>query len=390
MGIPMKIVSLPGYSAPQIKNLSVYRCNATGNADDSGTYFKISAERKYCSTGEFSDNRCQIRYCYRQLPSGSYSEWTTILDANNLETNRVTTGPLVGTLSADESYEVIVGVADTVGSELHTSAVVASSGAFLHKDGEMNSIAIGEVVNERNTVSVAEKLSVKVKGSMSAKRISCEEGVSAGKSLSGGGFSFNNNIMSVTTDNASLITNISDGLNQNRMSNNVGAIHQYIADDRTWIELRNYIDKTVMEIILRAGAVRITGLTAPLVASDATNKAYVDNAIAALDAEMDDNTYNYTYINCSAVASNTGSPISGMPYYAILHPDYSVFTKTPIATSLIMLGNDGTQSGGATPTTSVMLGSMTRSGSIISQILAFSTGYQTVRATIGVWYKRNG
>lgn len=134
----------------------------------------------------------------------------------------------------------------------------------------------------------------------------------------------------------------------------------------------------------------ITGLTAPVDASDAINKEYVDNAIAALDADVLDNTYNFTMFNCSAVASNTGSPISGMPYYAILHPDYSEVPGTPISTHIIMLGNDSTQAGGATPTVSVMLGSMSRSGSIISQILAFSTGYQTVRATIGVWYKRNG
>ena len=125
-------------------------------------------------------------------------------------------------------------------------------------------------------------------------------------------------------------------------------------------------------------------------AADSAMKEYVDSKITALDAEMDDNTYNFTMFNCSKVASNTGSPITGMPYYAILHPDYSVVPGTPISSHIIMLGNDSTQSGGATPTTSVMLGSMSRSGSIISQILAFSTGYQTVRATIGVWYKRNG
>lgn len=133
----------------------------------------------------------------------------------------------------------------------------------------------------------------------------------------------------------------------------------------------------------------IRGLTAPTQADDATNKEYVDGLLSDFEADVLDNTYNFTMFNCSNVASNTGSPITGMPYYAILHPDYSVVPGTPISSHIIMLGNDSTQSGGATPTTSVMLGSMSRSGSIISQILAFSTGYQTVRATIGVWYKRN-
>ena len=289
MGIPTKVVVRPGYYSPQIKNVSVYRCDSSGKKDDSGAYFKISATRTYCSTGEYSNNRCQIRYCYRQLPNGSYSGWTTILGANTLTSNSVTTGALVGTLSADESYEVVVGVADTVGSEVHTSNVLAYAGVFLHKDGEMNSIAIGEVCSAKNMVTVAEKMSVRVKGGLGAKNLSSSEDLYVGTKIKvGGKISINDtkdiSIGTPGTDESFFFVDNDAGLSQMMMANNVGSIQKYLAADQAMIEIRNSVDKTSLGLYLRYGGVLIRGLTAPSSATDATNKEYVDDADEAVKA----------------------------------------------------------------------------------------------------------
>lgn len=157
------------YSYPQIKNVSLCRCDVNGDAYDNGAYLKISATRSY-SKGfqygrvdtEMHENRCEIGFSYKQLPSGSYSAWATILSKDNLTTDTVTT-VVPCNLDGNESYEVIVGVKDTAGSEIYTS-IILSAGAFMHKDGAKNSIAIGEKVTEENTVSIAEKLTAVVKG----------------------------------------------------------------------------------------------------------------------------------------------------------------------------------------------------------------------------------
>ena len=146
---------------PQIRDVSVIRCDANGTADDGGAYFKISATI--------------IKGAY---PYGVYCTYTEtdyyneryihILDTDDhiLEGNRLETDALGGDLDADKSYWVYVTIGEDAGYTTTTMVMLPAESVFMHKDGEKNSIAIGEKVTEANTVSIAEMIAVIVKGKL--------------------------------------------------------------------------------------------------------------------------------------------------------------------------------------------------------------------------------
>lgn len=258
------------YFEPQVKNVAVIRCNSSGTADDGGTYLKISATRNYCKTYQTSQvateivkNYCLIRYRYRVLPSGSYSSWVTIL-ARTASSDSVTTGALVGSLSAEESYEVIVGVLDDAGKEANTSIILSSKGVFMHRDGEQNSLSIGEVVTEKNTVTIAEKLTTFIKGLLKTKNIESSGTVSAS-----GGFA---------TGSAKFSSTSVDMHEEGYFGNFYMSLPQNAEYPATAYLSHPYGGQLIANC--GAGRAALTGLTAPVDASDATNKEYVDTNFA--------------------------------------------------------------------------------------------------------------
>jgi hypothetical protein len=292
-------VALYYYFEPQVKNVSVIRCNSSGKADDGGTYLKISATRNYCETYQTSQvatevirNYCLIRYRYRMLPSGSYSSWVTIL-AKTASSDSVTTGALLGNLSADESYEVIVGVLDDAGSEANTSIVISSKGVFMHRDGEQNSLSIGEVVTEKNTVTIAEKLTTFIKGLLKTKNIQSEGTVSASGGFATGSATFTST--SVDMHEEGYYGDFSVNLPKEQWDRagvsfghpHGGGIDAYCSAGEAAgapgfirLEMWNRYAPTRLRLGLLLERALLTGLTAPVDASDATNKEYVDAGLA--------------------------------------------------------------------------------------------------------------
>ena len=98
------------------------RCDADGNISDSGTYLKVKARRSYSKVvSEEQMNFCAITVRYK--PSeGEFSEWTAILDKEDLTTNTLDSAPLLdGALSVDTSYDVHVGVKDDVSEVVYAA-----------------------------------------------------------------------------------------------------------------------------------------------------------------------------------------------------------------------------------------------------------------------------
>lgn len=270
------------YYYPKVHDVAVYR-------DDPN--FIVTAMRTYCPVyveGETTllENSCQIRCRYRSLPDGEFSEWTTILAADDLTAEAVV-APVYADLIESESYEVVVGVLDAAGNEASTSIILPSTDVFMEKDGELNSISIGEGITEEDTVSVAEKLTVKVKGKLNA-----------GTLYVGGTRIEAENCITMTGINSSLQMMLPYSETQGTGSVMTTLFHQKAGEiaischpageDGTPGTLEITMWNNGADTELKLGAVEdrvlLTGLTEPVDDGDAVNKAYVDALIARIQA----------------------------------------------------------------------------------------------------------
>ena len=160
-----KINVIP-YTKPKVQNVTVQRCDANGNPDDSGTYLKISAKRVYSKVEAdgVQKNFCSIRYRYKS-EKGAYGSWVTILAADNTSTDEITTEALLGgTLAVDTTYLVQVGVADDIGNESYTTATIPTDKVYWHRDGARRSFTFGGYIEEDNTFAIASDIAFKPKG----------------------------------------------------------------------------------------------------------------------------------------------------------------------------------------------------------------------------------
>lgn len=148
-------ISVCAYSKPQVKVSECVRCNASGVADDGGTYLKIAASRSYSKVDDGTQhNFCQIRYRYAK-DGGTYSSWQTILAKDTLTTDAVQTGALLGNLSATSTYIVEVGVIDDVGNTSETAYTLMTEAVFMHKKEGGKGLGLGMYCTEDNRLDVA-------------------------------------------------------------------------------------------------------------------------------------------------------------------------------------------------------------------------------------------
>lgn len=141
------------------------RCDSSGNLSDQGTYLKIKAKRQYSKVvaSGSQKNFCSIRYRYKE-EGGAFTSWTTILDTG-AASDEVTTGALLeGALDIAKTYVVQVGVVDTFGETDYTQIPVSSEKVYMHKAGSINSLGIGKMVDEENTVDIHEDITTKFRG----------------------------------------------------------------------------------------------------------------------------------------------------------------------------------------------------------------------------------
>lgn len=138
------------YSNPRLENVSAVRCDENGNISESGTYLKIHAKRIYSPVvfNRQQKNFCKIQCRYSD--GRSYSAWVTILNRDALDSDEVTTGPLLnGTLSAQASYTVQVRAIDDIGRYAETSITIPTDKVYWHRDGARNALGLGKY-NERD------------------------------------------------------------------------------------------------------------------------------------------------------------------------------------------------------------------------------------------------
>ena len=154
-GIADDVITVIPYAPPKILNATANRCDENGNVTDSGTYLKITATRDYqpvISNG-VQKNFCKIQYRYKAENESYYSDWTPILDANDLSSNDVVTAPLLeGEFLATVSYRVEIQAEDDVGNVSTTSVLIPTDKIYWHRDGANNALGLGKYNERENAV----------------------------------------------------------------------------------------------------------------------------------------------------------------------------------------------------------------------------------------------
>lgn len=119
-----KEITVIPYNDPQIlpasgeSSIVCARCNADGTLAADGTYLRIRAKRSYSkiTSGGSQKNFCAIRYRYRPESTKTYSNWITLLAADDTSADTVDSGAIAGVVSSIETaYFVQVGVVDNLG-----------------------------------------------------------------------------------------------------------------------------------------------------------------------------------------------------------------------------------------------------------------------------------
>ena len=147
------------YANPKILNATAKRCDENGNVTNSGTYLKITATRNYqpvISDGE-QKNFCEIRYRYKAESRSYYSDWVTILSADDLSSDEVVTEPLLdGSILTTASYRVEVQAIDDTGnvSPLATF-LIPTEKVYWHRDGARNALGLGKYNEQDNALDSA-------------------------------------------------------------------------------------------------------------------------------------------------------------------------------------------------------------------------------------------
>jgi hypothetical protein len=154
-GETSKTITVIAYSKPKIQNVEVFRCDANGIVGDDGTYLKIRAKRSYSpvTSDNVQKNFCQIRFRYKAASASAYSEWVTILAADNLSSDSVETGALLGgVLSVESSYVIQVQAIDDIGESAETTLGVQTEEVYWHRT--RNGMGFGKYCEGENLLDV--------------------------------------------------------------------------------------------------------------------------------------------------------------------------------------------------------------------------------------------
>ena len=169
-GSVSKSIEVISYSRPKISDVVAARCDSKGNLSDSGTYLKIEAKRSYSQVkaNGVQKNFCKIQYRYK-AEGGTYSDWNTILAKDNLSSDKIKTGALLGVvLSAQATYVVQVQAIDDIGESASTTITIPTDKVYWHRDGARRSLTFGGYVEDDNTFAIADDITLKTKGPIEA------------------------------------------------------------------------------------------------------------------------------------------------------------------------------------------------------------------------------
>ena len=153
------------YTPPRIgaklgeEEVIVHRCDADGNLDDTGSFIKIVARSVYSPLTGQNEANVQFRY-YR---TGDIAgEWQDA--SSSVVEGIIASGGVKVTFDEMEKYTVELSCPDMINTDIDAAKVifyVPSARVFTHRSKLHNSFGFGGLVEEDNTVYIAESMSLK-------------------------------------------------------------------------------------------------------------------------------------------------------------------------------------------------------------------------------------
>lgn len=136
------------YSDPKITALSVHRCDANGNEDESGDYIKVTFSGSVVALN--NKNTATYTLQYKKSTASSYTTVNLTTLANKYA---VTNHSHVFAADSNASYDVVVTVADNHGSG---SRVTSASTAFtlMNWNADGTGMGIGKVSEKSNALEI--------------------------------------------------------------------------------------------------------------------------------------------------------------------------------------------------------------------------------------------
>lgn len=132
-------ITVVDYSPPKITSVSAYRCNASGSAQDDGTYVALTA--KFSGASVSGENTISGKYRYT-MNGETWSGLTTLTSG----TKKVISG-----ISAESTYTFEVQVSDAF-TTIANQIIVNSTEFIMDFKAGGNGIAFGKVAEEADTL----------------------------------------------------------------------------------------------------------------------------------------------------------------------------------------------------------------------------------------------
>lgn len=134
-------ITVYDYAAPNISGAAAYRCDADGNADEAGTYVRITLTANISSVG--GKNSAKLQYRYKPA-GGSYTGWTEF-----------TSGAILSGFDTGTSFEFELRTVDALGKTKSATISVPTESVWLNgKDGGKGA-AFGKYAEEDDLFDVA-------------------------------------------------------------------------------------------------------------------------------------------------------------------------------------------------------------------------------------------
>ena len=108
-------LSVLSYAQSVITDVSVFRCDSNGTADDAGQYFSARGRAIWSSLD--NENSVTLTVAFRQSEAASFGSETTLTND---------TASVIGGLSADSSYVIRLTATDTVGNTVTVTVKIAT------------------------------------------------------------------------------------------------------------------------------------------------------------------------------------------------------------------------------------------------------------------------
>lgn len=131
-------ITVLAYAIPKIQALEAYRCNASGVAQDDGTY--IAVRYQYSVTSLDSKNTAAMTVKYKLSAATGY---TSLLTGTALSAN-TTAKPATPTFSTDYQFDIQMTVKDWFGAETVAATVLPSGKVILDLKADGLGIAFGK------------------------------------------------------------------------------------------------------------------------------------------------------------------------------------------------------------------------------------------------------